>query len=85
MTDDHRVARVEEDIREIKRDIAGYETRLRSVESFRDATNEKITMILEMINELKATSKWLRQTLTSSLIGAIITAVTSVIIWLIKG
>jgi uncharacterized coiled-coil DUF342 family protein len=61
-----------------------HDEKLSSFQSFKDSTVEKLITIFKSIDEMKAESKWMKKTFTNTLLGAIVTVVTSIIIWLIQ-
>ena len=64
--------------------LDNHETRLRTLESFKDATVEKLITVFNMIEEIREGDRWVRRVITSALITALVGAISTVIIWLIK-
>lgn len=58
--------------------------RIRKLESFRDATVEKLIVVFNKLEELQEGDKWIKRVFISSLVTAITGAVISFIIWAIQ-
>jgi len=78
------------DIEQIKKDneaqdrrLDEHDKQLSSFQSFKDSTVEKLITIFNSIDEMKAESKWMKKTFTTTLLGAIVTVITSILVWLI--
>lgn len=65
-------------------DLKNHEKRLRNLESFKDSTVEKLITIFRTIDDMKEDSRWMKRMFTSTLVGGIVTAVISLIVWLIQ-
>lgn len=79
------------EIESIKRNIARQEMqiddldrRVRMLESFKDATVEKLITVFSMIEEIREGDRWIRRVISSALITALVGAISTVVIWLIK-
>lgn len=79
------IERLKESVSEVNRKHDDQEKRLRALESFRDATLEKLIVIYSKLDELQEGDKWIKRVFISSLITAITGAVVSFILWAIKG
>ena len=87
MTNDGRDHQIEYILREQSEqalDIRDVQKRLHDVEKEQVETRVTLTSILEVIKELKANHKWVRQTLSGSLITGVIGLIFSAIMWFIK-
>lgn len=64
--------------------ITNNESRIRTLESFKDSTVEKLITIFNTIEEIKEESRWLKRNFTNTLVGGIVSVVVALIIWLIQ-
>lgn len=64
--------------------LAEHTREIRDLQSFRDSTVEKLITIFNTINDMKEDSRWMKRMFTSTLVGGIVTAVISLVIWLIQ-
>lgn len=60
------------------------EVRLRSLESFRDSTVEKLITVFKRLDELQEGDQWIKRVIVTSLITGVIGAVISLIVWAIQ-
>jgi hypothetical protein len=79
------IERLKESVSQVNRKQEDQEVRLRALESFRDATLEKLIVIYNKLDELQEGDKWIKRVFISSLITAITGAIVSFILWAIKG
>lgn len=75
---DWRIEHLMESDRETKR-------RLSELERFQYATVEKLKAIYERLKNIEKSNKWVNQSFIYLLSGGIVTAIGSLIVWLIKG
>lgn len=78
------VGHLQKENKQQNKTISEHDSRIRELESFRDSTIEKLITIFKSIDEIREESLWLRRVFTSSLIGGVITAAISLIVWLIQ-
>ncbi|MBM7598068.1 uncharacterized coiled-coil DUF342 family protein [Virgibacillus halotolerans] len=64
--------------------LNSHDKRLAALQSFKDSTVEKLLTIFKSIEEIKEESRWMKRSFTTALIGGIVTAVVSLVIWLIQ-
>lgn len=64
--------------------LAMHDKEIKALQSFQDSTVEKLITIFNTINDMKEDSKWMKRMFTSTLIGGIVTAVVSLLVWLIQ-
>lgn len=79
------------EIEQIKKDMDALfdskrkmEEKVDTLESFRDSTVEKMTVIFSKIEELAESGKWLKRTLFGALTAGVIGVLTTLITWAIQ-
>jgi chromosome segregation ATPase len=76
-----QLQREAEDSRAVDKD---HEARLRSLESFRDSTVEKLITVFNRLDELQEGDQWIKRVIVTSLVTGVIGAVISLIVWAIQ-
>ena len=79
------------DIKQLQREVEDgrvvdkdHEARLRSLESFRDSTVEKMITVFNRLDELQEGDQWIKRVIVTALITGVIGAVISLIVWAIQ-
>jgi len=79
------------DIEQLKRQVERLEgrdgeteLRLRTLESFKDSTVEKLIVIFAKLDELQEGDRWIKRVFVTSLVGGITTALISFVVWAIQ-
>lgn len=70
-----------EDSRRVDQD---HEVRLRSLESFRDSTVEKLITVFNRLDELQEGDQWIKRVIVTALVTGIIGAIVSLVVWAIQ-
>lgn len=78
------IAQLQKDSEENRRVNLEHEKRLRSLESFRDSTIEKLINVFNMLEELKEGDQWIKRVIVTALVTGVIGAVISLIVWAIQ-
>ena len=84
---DERLDKVETDVAKLwdRSELAArLEDRIRVLEDFRASTIENVKALTETVKDLKNSDVWLSRMLATSLVGGIITAVGSMILFFIQ-
>ena len=76
-----QLQRESEDSRAVTKD---HELRLRSLESFRDSTVEKLITVFNRLDELQEGDQWIKRVIVGALITGIIGAIISLVVWAIQ-
>lgn len=76
-----QLQRETEDNRRVHQD---HEARLRSLESFRDSTVEKLITVFNRLDELQEGDQWIKRVIVTALITGVIGAVISLIVWAVQ-
>lgn len=76
-----QLQRESEDSRTVGKD---HEARLRSLESFRDSTVEKLVTVFNRLDELQEGDQWIKRVIVTALITGIIGAIISLVVWAIQ-
>lgn len=76
-----QLQRETEDSRRVEQD---HEARLRSLESFRDATVERLITVFNRLDELQEGDQWIKRVIVTSLVTGVIGAVVSLVVWAIQ-
>lgn len=76
-----QLQRETEDSRRVDQD---HEARLRSLESFRDATVERLITVFNRLDELQEGDQWIKRVIVTSLVTGVIGAVVSLVVWAIQ-
>lgn len=61
-----------------------HEARLRSLESFKDSTVEKLITVFNRLDELQEGGQWIKRVIVTSLVTGVIGAIISLLIWAIQ-
>lgn len=69
-------------IKQLEDSWADAKMRLMELERFKYTTVEQLKTLFEEVRELKRSNKWISQTFFYLLIGGVISAVSSLIVWL---
>lgn len=79
------------DIKQLQREVEDgrtvdkdHEARLRSLESFRDATVEKLITVFNRLDALQEGDQWIKRVITTALVTGVIGAVISLIVWAVQ-
>ena len=78
------IKQLQKDSQESRRVDLEHEKRLRSLESFRDSTIEKLINVFNMLEELKEGDQWIKRVIVTALVTGVIGAVISLIVWAIQ-
>lgn len=76
-----QLQRETEDSRKVEQD---HEARLRSIESFRDSTVEKLITVFNRLDELQEGDQWIKRVIVTALVTGVIGAIISLIVWAIQ-
>lgn len=76
-----QLQRETEDSRRVDQD---HEARLRTLESFRDTTIERLVMVFNRLDELQEGDQWIKRVIVTALITGVIGAVISLVVWAIQ-
>lgn len=76
-----QLQREAEDGRTVDKD---HEARLRSLESFRDSTVEKLITVFNRLDELQEGDQWIKRVIVTALVTGIIGAIISLVVWAIQ-
>lgn len=79
------------DIRQLQRESEDskkieieHELRIRSLESFRDSTVERLITVFNRLDELQEGDKWIKRVFVTALVTGVIGAIISLIVWAIQ-
>lgn len=78
------IRQLQKDVEEAKRVQGEQESRLRSLESFRDSTVEKLITVFRRLDELAEGDQWIKRVIVTALITGVIGAVISLVVWAIQ-
>ncbi len=78
------IKRIKKDMDTLFEDKRDMGRKIDDLESFRDSTVEKMTVIFSKIEELAESGKWLKRTLFGALASGVVTVLTTLIIWAFK-
>lgn len=67
-----------------KRVDLDHESRLRSLESFRDSTVEKLITVFNRLDELQEGDQWIKRVIVTALVTGIVGAVISLVVWAVQ-
>lgn len=76
-----QLQRESEDSKVVDKD---HELRLRSLESFRDSTVERLITVFNRLDELQEGDQWIKRVIVTALVTGVIGAVISLIVWAIQ-
>lgn len=76
-----QLQRETEDSRRVDQD---HEARLRSLESFRDSTVEKLITVFNRLDELQEGDQWIKRVIVGSLVTGVIGAIISLVVFAIQ-
>lgn len=76
-----QLQREAEESRTVDRD---HEARLRSLESFRDSTVEKLITVFNRLDELQEGDQWIKRVIVTALVTGVIGAIISLVVWAIQ-
>lgn len=78
------ISKLKEDVAELRRVELEHEVRIRSLESFRDSTVERLITVFNRLDELQEGDQWIKRVITTALITAVIGALISGVVWAIQ-
>lgn len=72
------------EVERLKKTSEKHDERISKLEIFQVSTIEKLKTIFERLKDIEKTNKWVSQSFFYLLLGGVISAVTSLIVWLIQ-
>ncbi len=78
------VDRLKETSKKHEKKLDKHDERLDELEKFKFSTTEKLITIFKNIEEIKKSNQWWSKTFIGLLLGAIFSATTSLVVWLIQ-
>ena len=78
------IAQLQEKVKEAFELIKDHEGRMKAQETFKAATIEKLIVIFQKLEELQEGDRWIKRAFVVSLIGAVLSAISALIVWAIQ-
>lgn len=78
------IKQLQKESEESRRVEQDHEARLRSLESFRDSTVEKLITVFNRLDELQEGDQWIKRVIVTALVTGVIGAIISLVVWAIQ-